>query len=127
MNTSKVPVVAKAIVHGKVSYGVDLWTNIGKTELEKVDKVREKSARIALGINNCIRITRQQVFKDMKWDSLEVLRDKVQIRNAHKTLVTGFPNKTFDYMTKGITEVMIQSHKKAENAYSQFLTLNRTG
>ena len=56
-------------------------------------------------------MTRKQVFDKMKWVKISDLRDKLLIRETHKTLMTGYPIKKFKYMTEGRSNAMIEDRK----------------
>ena len=111
MSVKEVPTIANALFNGKLYYGIEHWSNISATEIEAIEKTREKAARISLGVNICLQKTRKQVFEKIKWDPIELIKKKVIVKETHKTLMTGSPTKKYKYMTNNRTDIQKESRK----------------
>ena len=102
--------MANALMISKVNYNVDVWGKTNKHNLNKINQILEKAARIVLG-NSSIGRTTDWVMTNMKWLKIE-LKYENSAQNYIYKLINGKDEHNFKHKLIGNRSVRIRCQNK---------------
>ena len=96
-------VIANGILNGPINYGIQNWIHSKPNLIEQLEVIREKAARVILGITKVYKLGRTEVLKKVGWMTLYQFAEAQKYSHIHRTLITGKPLQLFRELTDNRT------------------------
>ena len=115
-------VIANGILNGPINYGILNWIQSKPNLIEQLEVIREKAARVILGITKVYKLGRTEVLKKVGWMTLYQFAEAQKYSHIHRTLITGKPLQLFRELTDNRTREQAtakQIYSKTRSKYNE--------
>ena len=87
-------------------YGISLWGAMSLTDAKRIDGIRIRASRLALGIAKTEKKKKDDIWKEINWHDTSTTHDMAMV---HNNLLKSMPDSDFHFLTDDRTEIQIKS------------------